>query len=382
MIPQYDVFLSYSRKDTDTMQRIYQTLQEEGLRIWIDANLMDVDPSKPEWKDAIEKGIEASRSVVVILSPDAKQSDWVKRELDYAYAQHKPIFPVLVRGTQQDAVPFLLVSHQRAENNNGETKMMVDLLTLVCNGLDIAPTPLIRQYQERQKQLEAEHTAQRKARDAQEIENLVQKEVAERLRNIEQDEARQATFQALSKFFGFSKRAAEFNASNGVALTQLAFVYETFRWIARLSIFLFGLSALFFKIAYDNPLGFGYLQTPAIFLFGLAIGCLLWLRFGHFPVAITHYVGKVRFSIYEKQVTLKIPGSDKKEAQLCKKTQRRIREIHGMQSKYPFDINATYRLYVARRPDGKEFLLSVEPLPPDSVSVRDSQRYVLTKQGG
>lgn len=124
MIPQYDVFLSYSRKDTDTMQRIYQTLQEEGLRIWIDANLMDVDPSKPEWKDAIEKGIEASRSVVVILSPDAKQSDWVKRELDYAYAQHKPIFPVLVRGTQQDAVPFLLVSHQRAENNNGETKMM------------------------------------------------------------------------------------------------------------------------------------------------------------------------------------------------------------------------------------------------------------------
>ncbi len=53
--------------------------------------------------------------MVVLLSPDAKKSIWVARELNYAEEVGIKIFPILVNGDQLTAVPFRLVSTQRID---------------------------------------------------------------------------------------------------------------------------------------------------------------------------------------------------------------------------------------------------------------------------
>jgi hypothetical protein len=103
------LFLSYSRKDAAIMQRLRGSLIAEGLPVWTDE---DLKPGTPSWKSTIEAAIEEAGGMVVILSPDAKQSEWVERELDYAKTCGVQIFPVLARGDERSAVPFELINAQ------------------------------------------------------------------------------------------------------------------------------------------------------------------------------------------------------------------------------------------------------------------------------
>ncbi|MBL8163732.1 MAG: toll/interleukin-1 receptor domain-containing protein [Anaerolineae bacterium] len=100
----HDIFLSYSRADEPTMRQIYDHLTKTGFSVWIDQT--GIPPGTPSWKRAIESAIDDTRCMVVIFSPDAKQSDWVRAEMDYASAQGKPIYPILARGDATNAVPF------------------------------------------------------------------------------------------------------------------------------------------------------------------------------------------------------------------------------------------------------------------------------------
>jgi hypothetical protein len=107
---QHDVFLSYSRKDTDMMRRLLQDLRAQGLEAWIDE--AGLEPGTPAWETAIGNAIENARCMVVILSPDAKESVWVGRELSYAETHQVRIFPVLARGDVRSAIPIRLTSAQ------------------------------------------------------------------------------------------------------------------------------------------------------------------------------------------------------------------------------------------------------------------------------
>lgn len=112
---EYHVFLSYSHQDAEIMSLIRENLQKAGLSVWTDEG---IEPGTPFWKDAIEEAIEKSHCLVVILSPNAKKSIWVKRELDYAEMHTKRIFPVLGKGNEKNAIPFSLVGSQYIELKN------------------------------------------------------------------------------------------------------------------------------------------------------------------------------------------------------------------------------------------------------------------------
>jgi hypothetical protein len=105
----HDVFLSYGREDMPFMQQVEKALREAGLTIWTDRGIA---PGSPSWKAEIEKAILDARCIVVLFSPDSAESRWVRAELDYADAQRKPIYPLLVRGDATKAVPFGFTSYQ------------------------------------------------------------------------------------------------------------------------------------------------------------------------------------------------------------------------------------------------------------------------------
>ncbi|MBZ0283084.1 MAG: TIR domain-containing protein [Anaerolineae bacterium] len=106
----HQIFLSYSRRDTQVMQRLRDDLRTAKLSVWVDEE--GLEPGTPAWEAAIGKAIRGANCVLVVLSPDAEQSMWVGRELAMAETLNKRIFPVLVRGTEQDAIPFRLMTHQ------------------------------------------------------------------------------------------------------------------------------------------------------------------------------------------------------------------------------------------------------------------------------
>jgi signal transduction histidine kinase len=122
MKPQ--VFLSYSRYDLHVMQHVKESLLLRGLTVWTDELL---EPGTAQWEVEIANAIENSEALIVLLTPAAKESRWVSRELSYAEAHNVRIFPIMVAGTEQTAIPFRLISTQYIDFRNGFNNGMREL---------------------------------------------------------------------------------------------------------------------------------------------------------------------------------------------------------------------------------------------------------------
>jgi len=104
-----DIFLSYSRQDSEAMRAVQEVLRSAGFAVWTDEGL---EPGAPSWVAAIQEAIEQANAFVVLLSPAAKASKWVNREIGYAEALGKPIYPLLAAGDAGSAVPISLINAQ------------------------------------------------------------------------------------------------------------------------------------------------------------------------------------------------------------------------------------------------------------------------------
>lgn len=116
-------FLSYSRDDTAKQRRIVRELRERGVNIWVDVE--NLTPGTPTWEREIERAIRDATGIIVLLSPESNNSEWVRREISFGEQHRKRIFPVLIEGDDHTSTPLRLISHQR-----------VDLRTRFEAGLD------------------------------------------------------------------------------------------------------------------------------------------------------------------------------------------------------------------------------------------------------
>jgi len=135
------VFLSYSRADSEVMTRVREALTGEGIAVWTDESLT---PGTTSWKQAIERAIEDAGCVAVLLSPDAKKSEWVANELGYAYAHEIAVFPVLIRGEERESVPLGLINAQRVDARTrflAAMQMLVDAVRAHLKTLEQPDAP-------------------------------------------------------------------------------------------------------------------------------------------------------------------------------------------------------------------------------------------------
>lgn len=116
-------FISYSRTDTTQKQNIIKQLRARGINLWVD--IENLVPGSPAWEREIERAIRDAAGIIVLLSPNSNNSEWVRREISFAQQNDKQIFPVLIRGEEDDSVPLRLSNHQ-----------WVDLRTDSDRGLD------------------------------------------------------------------------------------------------------------------------------------------------------------------------------------------------------------------------------------------------------
>ena len=85
------VFMSYSRRDEAVMRRVAMFLRNQGINVWVDNEKLV--PGTPIWEVEIEKAIKAASAIIVILSPDSKNSEWVRREISLADNIAHAFFP-------------------------------------------------------------------------------------------------------------------------------------------------------------------------------------------------------------------------------------------------------------------------------------------------
>ena len=89
------IFVSYSRKDSKTVDHIVARLIQDGLEVWIDREEIH---GGELWREAIVKAIDNAYAFVLMLSPDCVASDNVRKEVDLAEGAKKKLFvPVLLK---------------------------------------------------------------------------------------------------------------------------------------------------------------------------------------------------------------------------------------------------------------------------------------------
>ena len=92
-----DVFISYSRTDTEFVQRIASSLEENGKSAWVDTvGISDAEV----FPRAIRSAIEESDAFLFVITPASVASGYCEQEVTYASSLAKRIVPVL-----RDAVP-------------------------------------------------------------------------------------------------------------------------------------------------------------------------------------------------------------------------------------------------------------------------------------
>jgi TIR domain len=124
-------FVSYSRADISVLRRIVTELRKRGLNAWVDTE--NLIPGSPAWEHEIERSIRGAAGVIVLLSPDSNNSQWVRRELSFAEEIDKYLFPVHVRGDENDSIPLRLAAHQRVDLRSNFNPGM-DGLAAALNG--------------------------------------------------------------------------------------------------------------------------------------------------------------------------------------------------------------------------------------------------------
>lgn len=147
------LFLCYSRNDSVIMRTLAANLSQARFVVWIDEDMIPV--GTPDWKTAIEQAVQRVDAMVVILSPAAKDSEWVNYEIGLARKYDKPIFPVLIFGDELTAIPDSLNNAQyadmrgRADYEAGLRKLVTGLaahlhLAMSWSGYDPSGQPRVQ----------------------------------------------------------------------------------------------------------------------------------------------------------------------------------------------------------------------------------------------
>ena len=105
---RHDVFISYSRKDSDVANRIYDALAAEGISCFIDREGISAGADFPS---VLADAIMEAKLMLLVASENSYASEFTKKELTFAFNNKGSnfIFPLIVDGSSLPKdIEFLL----------------------------------------------------------------------------------------------------------------------------------------------------------------------------------------------------------------------------------------------------------------------------------
>jgi hypothetical protein len=122
------VFISYSRVNSDFVRRLTDDLRRRGITVWVDDK--GLTPGTPDWESAIRDAIDASFAILLVATPESRQSVHVKGELNIAEARGIPVYPIwAAENTWIDCIPLSMSNTQYIECRPSNYGAGVDTVT-------------------------------------------------------------------------------------------------------------------------------------------------------------------------------------------------------------------------------------------------------------
>lgn len=90
------VFVSYKHEDLDFATMLIRQLQVAGFSVWIDSEQLRAGEN---WRESINYAIKEAFALVLVISPEARQSEYVTYEWAFAQGAGVKIVPVMLRPT-------------------------------------------------------------------------------------------------------------------------------------------------------------------------------------------------------------------------------------------------------------------------------------------
>ena len=126
-IQHYSCFISYSAKDQEFAEHLHSDLQNKGVRCWFAPH--DLPIGSKTW-DAIDEAIKLRDKLLLILSKNSIESDWVEDEVQKAFAEERDrkelvLFPVRIDDAVMDT-PEPWARKLRDQRNIGDFRQWKD----------------------------------------------------------------------------------------------------------------------------------------------------------------------------------------------------------------------------------------------------------------
>ncbi len=105
VLSKVKIFISYSRRDMDFVDRLEAAVDARGIEPLIDRSEIY---AFEDWWQRIEGLIDQADTVVFVISPDAVASEVALKEVTYAASLNKRFAPIVCRRVESDALPLPL----------------------------------------------------------------------------------------------------------------------------------------------------------------------------------------------------------------------------------------------------------------------------------
>lgn len=137
----HNVFIPHIHADDDLLPKLRELAERAGCTVR-DSSINSSNPNNATDPDYIKReylkpGIEWAGTVVVLITPSTKESDWVNWEIEYAQSLGKRIVGIYAHGAADCDVPDALEKYADAIVG-WQSQRVADAISGECNNWESA----------------------------------------------------------------------------------------------------------------------------------------------------------------------------------------------------------------------------------------------------
>jgi hypothetical protein len=140
MADKKNIFISHVHEDDDLLPKLKDLISKAGMEVR-DGSINSDKPNNATNPDYIKEKylkphIEWASTLVVLITHDTAQSDWVNWEIQYAIEQGKQVVGVFAQGATDADIPEALRTHGDAAVVGWQSERVVDAINGKISGFD------------------------------------------------------------------------------------------------------------------------------------------------------------------------------------------------------------------------------------------------------
>ncbi len=91
-----DFFICHAYEDCDFAELLKMKIEERGYTAWVDTERLRAGK---DWRSEIDEGIRGCCALIVIMSPNARKSEYVTYEWAFAWGVGVKVIPIVLKPT-------------------------------------------------------------------------------------------------------------------------------------------------------------------------------------------------------------------------------------------------------------------------------------------